>query len=250
MASRFTDVLPLVRQRLIETTATFWTDSELFNMMFLGARDLWRDIVDLKQDHYIKIDAVNMSLPASTNTSTSPSELPLSNFMVVGVPNDIHKIINIEPTNNQFGGSNYGLMFRPLSFQHETFVFLRTQAPIQPTNDVVYYNLHNPGGPVGAPDIFFAPQVTSKVNLAVAYVPTLGNFDSTGNDIIPIPGEADNAIIAWTVAFARAKERDDRSPDPNWLAVYATEKQHLLQSLGIRQYQELPTADAMFSQYW
>ena len=66
----------------------------------------------------------------------------------------------------------------------------------------------------------------------------------------PIPGESDNAVVAWTVAYARAKEREDRSPDPNWLAVYATEKQHLLQSLGLRQLQEPEFADAMFMSYW
>ncbi len=56
--------------------------------------------------------------------------------------------------------------------------------------------------------------------------------------------------MAWTVAFARAKERDDRSPDPNWLAVYATEKSHLLESLGLRQYQEPTYVEAIYNNYW
>jgi len=57
-------------------------------------------------------------------------------------------------------------------------------------------------------------------------------------------------LIAWTVAFARAKESEDRSPDPNWLSVYATEKAHLLGSLGLRQLQEPEFAQAMFSEFW
>jgi hypothetical protein len=86
------------------------------------------------------------------------------------------------------------------------------------------------------------------VSLRFVYVPTLATM--TAASTVPIPGEADNALIAWTVAYARAKERDDRSPDPGWLTVYATEKQHLLQSLGLRQLQEPEYVKAMFEEYW
>jgi hypothetical protein len=79
-------------------------------------------------------------------------------------------------------------------------------------------------------------------------VPTLG--DLTTNDFVPIPGEADNALVAWTVAFAHAKEREDRAPDANWLSIFSTEKQHLLQSLGLRQYQEPQYVQAQFEDYW
>ena len=57
-------------------------------------------------------------------------------------------------------------------------------------------------------------------------------------------------MVAWTVAFARAKEREDLSPDPGWLAIYSTEKQHLLQSLGLRQYHEPSYVNAIFEEYW
>ena len=48
----------------------------------------------------------------------------------------------------------------------------------------------------------------------------------------------------------RAKEREDRSPDPSWLAIYANEKQMLLQSLGLRQYHEPQKVDDIFAEYW
>ena len=52
---------------------------------------------------------------------------------------------------------------------------------------------------------------------------------------IPLPGDPDTALMAYTVAFARAKERLDRAPDPKWLGVYNTEKTNLINSLTPRQ---------------
>ena len=54
--------------------------------------------------------------------------------------------------------------------------------------------------------------------------------------------------MAWTVAFARAKEREDRSPDPAWLAIYATEKQNILTRLTPRQTQEPEIVGDMFGE--
>ena len=204
-------------------------------MIVSGIRDLWRDIADLKQEHYVITDTSNVSLPAKSS-------------LLLGVPNNVHKVYMIEPRDLTANGTNHGLTFTPLNFNHLTFQLARSQDAIDPTNDVVYYAIHKQGAPVNAPDIVVAPQVNSAVNIAFTYIPTLGVLSSSDN--VPIPGEADNALIAWTVAFARAKEREDRTPDEGWLAIYATEKQHLLQSLGLRQYQEPSYVDAIWEKYW
>ena len=135
----------------------------------------------------------------------------------------------------------------PINF-HTEFQLARSRAPIDPVSDTIFYAITQPGTPVTAPVILVAPKITAAVPLAFSYIPSLGLL--TKDSVIPIPGEADNACLAWTVAYARAKEREDRSPDPSWIAVYATEKEHLLQSLGLREYQEPEYASAMWSEYW
>lgn len=225
----------LSRQRLQETSASFWTSPELISIIEMGIKDLWRDIVDLKQEHYLTVDTTNVSLAASTATLT-------------GIPLDVHKVYLIEPRDLSSDGSNKGLVFSPLDYNHHTFQMARSLSAIDPSNATIYYAITGQGSPVNAPTIYVAPQVTSAVNLSFSYVPTLGTISSSHP--VPIPGEADAALVAWTVAFALAKERDDKSPDPNWLAIYATEKQHILQSLGLRQYQEPGYVDAIFEQYW
>jgi len=122
------------------------------------------------------------------------------------------------------------------------------RSSVDPSNEVIYYSITSAGGPVNAPVIYCAPQVTSDVAIRFWYIPTLG--DLVADDAVPIPGEADNALVTWTVAYARAKEREDRSPDPAWLAVYSAEKTNLLQSLGLRQYQEPSYVDAIFQEFW
>ncbi len=235
MATLASAIETLARQRLVETTASFWTSAELISIMDLGHKDLWRDTVDLKQEHYLTVDNENVSLAASTGTLS-------------GVPNDVHKIYLIEPRDTTTDSDNAGLIFTPLDYNHATFRMARTLDDVDPANANIYYSIMGQGAPVNAPVIRIAPKTTSQVLLSFSYVPTVPTLASTSP--ILIPGEADAALVAWTVAFALAKEREDKSPDPNWLAIYATEKQHLLQSLGLRQYQEAQYVDAVFEHFW
>jgi len=235
MSTLIKDLIPVVRDKLIEPQPSFWGDDELVKIMCNGIRDLWRDIVDLKGEHYITLDTTHVSLAANATSLT-------------GVPSDVHKVYMIEPLDLTVNGSNHGLLFKPLEYNNNTFQLARSREAIDPANDTIYYAIWGKGSPVTAPTIMVAPKVTSAVSLAFTYIPTLGTL--TAESAIPIPGEADNALIWWTVAFARAKEAEDRAPDAAALMIYGTEKQHLLQSLGLREYQEAHFCEAMFTEYW
>lgn len=237
MATLLSSIETQVRRHLVESTASFWSSAELIDIMNQGIKDLWRDVVDLKQEHFLTIDTTNVTLAADTSTLT---------FTLA----DVHKVYLIEPINNTTNGTNQGLFFRPMDYNHPLFQSARASANIDPTNAVIYYAVTGAGAPTGSSStvIYVAPKVSSAVSLRFVYVPSLAAKAAGDNN--PIPGESDNALIAWVVAFARAKEREDRSPDPNWLAVYATEKAHLLQSLGLRQLQELTFTESPFEDLW
>ncbi len=235
MAVKISDIETLSRQRLVEVTPRFWTSDELNQMTIAGIRDLWRDIADLKQEHFLTFNFTDVMFPPQSD-------------QLIGVPADVHKVYLVEAHDITTTSSNVGLQFKPLDYNHNNFQLARSRDAIDPSNDTIYYALTAPGGPVGPPVIKAAPKVTSNVKINFSYVPSLG--DMTKDTPVPIPGESTNALVAWTVAFARAKERDDRAPDANWLAIYATEKQHLLQSLGLRDYQEPFYGDAIWQEYW
>lgn len=236
MASTLASIETLVRATpLIEPVARYWSSAELIAIINLGIKDLWRDVVDLKQEHFLTIDNTNVTLQANTPTLS-------------GVPNDVHKVYMIEPRDLTENGSNNGLIFTPLDYNHLDFKSARGSANVDSSGNQIYYAVHKQGAPVAAPEIRIAPKVNSAVDISFCYVPTLATLPAEG--AVPIPGEADNALVAWTVAFARAKESASRAPDPAWLAIYASEKQHLLQSLGLRNYQENMYVDAVFQGYW
>ncbi len=234
MATLISAIETQVRFRLEEPTAKFWSSAELVDIIAAGVRDLWRDVVDLKQEHFITI-STSVTMAANTATLTS-------------VPADVHKIVMISPSDVSESSANRALIFRPADYNSSDFQNALSRTAIAPSNDTIFYAITDKGAPVSAPVIRVAPQVTSAVTLSFAYVPIVGTLSAAST--VPIPGEADNALVAWTVAFARAKEREDRAPDPNWLTVYATEKAHLLKSLELRQYQEPTFAEAMFEPYW
>lgn len=225
----------LSRRHLLETTASFWTSAEIVDIIIAGIKDLWRDVVDLRNEYYLVVDSSNVVLPANTSN-------------LRGVPADVHKIYLIEPRDVSSTSTNKNLIFKPLDYNHPIFQTARTKDDVDPSDNTIYYAITGQGSPVNSPVVRVAPQVTSDTNLSFSYIPTLDPLVS--DSIIPIPGEADQALVAWTVAFARAKEREDRSPDPSWIAVYATEKNHLLQSLGLRQYQEPTVVDSVFAELW
>lgn len=237
MATLISAIETQARRHLIETTASFWTSAELVDIIAKGCLDLWRPIVDLKQEYYLTVDPTHVTMEANATTLT-------------GVPPNVHKVYLIEPLDNGSNGANQGLHFDPLDYNDPKFRAARASASTDPSNGVIYYAVTGQGAPVAAPVIYVAPTVSSRLTLRFCYVPVLAVSDLTAENPVPIPGEADNALIAWTVAFARAKEREDRSPDPEWLTIYGTEKQNLLQSLGLRQLQEPEFVKGTFEDLW
>lgn len=237
MATLISSIETQSRRHLRETSASFWSSAELLDIIAKGIFDLWRDIVDLKAEHYLTIDTTNVTLASNTATLT-------------GVPSNVHKIYLIEPLNNNLNGSNRNLHFDPKDYNDPHFRTARASENIDPTNATIYYAITGQGAPVAAPTVHIAPKTTSTVALRFCYIPTLATTDLEASDNVPIPGEADNALIAWTVAWARAKEIEGGVPDSGWLQLYGTEKQHLLQSLGLRQLQEEQVVDAQFQSFW
>lgn len=214
-------------------TAPFWTEQELLDILILGCKDLWRAIIDLHQGHFTSIDETNVSAVASATTLT-------------GVPTDCFRILMIEPRDlTQFSSTRY-VYFKPKQYHSLAFQSARSQSGSISTDQTtaVFYDILNAGSPVVAPSIVIAPVLTTALTLRLVYVHVLPTLAESSDN--PIPGESDNALISWGVAWARAKEREDRMPDPAWLATYSTDKQSLLVALTPRQEQEEEIVEGLF----
>jgi hypothetical protein len=213
----------------------FWTDDELVSILVNGSYDMWGAILDVYGEHYLTEDITNVSLAANTGSLT-------------GVPTDCFRIVQIEPRDTTSTGSSRGVIFTPRKYNSPDFQNARTRSALASTSfNEIFYAVTDEGSPIGAPTILVAPKVDTAILLRLIYNPSLGapsTFSTTSTN--PIPGFSDQALINWCVAYARAKERDDRSPDPNWLAAYSTEKQNLLVRLTPRQVQEPDVVEGLF----
>lgn len=235
MPTTIAEIEATVRERLIEQTPTYWSSEELTKIIVLGIKDLWRSIVDLKAEHYLIVNTTDVSVVANSDT-------------LQGVPNDVHKVYMIEPIFSQVPSARQQMAFTPKEFNHPDFQAARSRPPVAEPVGEVLYAITGLGAPVGSPTIRIAPKINADIPLSFSYVPSLEVLVS--GSYIPIPGEADNALVAWTVAYARAKETDSHGPDQSWLGVYAAEKQNLMQSLGLRQLQEPIVTDGIFDAMW
>ena len=233
MATTLQSIITSARERLIEGTARFWSDAELLGHASLGIRDLWKALKDTNQDYFLTIDETNVSMAANSLTLT-------------GVPTDLAHIRGIEPRSTN--STNVDVFFRPKNYTHPEFAQARRSAAVEPNGVTILYHAIGAGSPVAAPTIYVAPMITSALPLQLAYIPTIGTLTTASTN--PIPGETDHAIICWTVAWARAKEREDRSPDAEWLAAYATEKSNLIVSATPRQEDEAKVVEAIFETEW
>ncbi len=233
MATTLQSIITSARERLIEGTARFWSDAELLGHASLGIRDLWKALKDTNQDYFLTIDETNVSMAANSLTLT-------------GVPTDLAHIRGIEPRSTN--STNVDVFFRPKNYTHPEFAQARRSAAVDPAGVTILYHAIGAGSPVAAPTIYVAPMITSALPLQLAYIPTIGTLTTASTN--PIPGETDHAIICWTVAWARAKEREDRSPDAEWLAAYATEKSNLIVSATPRQEDEAKVVEAIFETEW
>lgn len=236
MATLLSSLETQARRHLIETTASFWSSAELIDLANKGIRDLWGAIIDLHAEHYLTVDISNVSLIANATQLT-------------GVPANTFRVHIIEPRDTTDTASTGNVVFQPRDYNSQEFISARSLSAQDPTSaTVIYYAITGAGSPVTAPVVLIAPKISSSLALRFVYIPTI--LDVVAAEYNPIAGESDNALIAWTVAYARAKEREDRSPDPNWLAIYATEKQQILQRMSHRQEQEPDFAHALFEELW
>lgn len=232
MSTQISSIIAQARDHLVEPTPSYWSDDELIKIATRGVQDLWGAIIDLHEDHFLEVDETNVTLAANGGELS-------------GVPTGVFRVLLIEPRDVTDSGSARSVTFEPKAFNHRDFRAARRLSAQDPSGPVtIYYSISKAGAPVNAPTIRVGPRVTSDIELTLQYVPTVEKL-MTG-DVNPIPGESDNALIAWVVAWARAKERDDRSPDPTWLATYATEKKNLMVRMAPRQEQEPRVVTGMF----
>lgn len=232
MATAIVDLIAQARKKLLEESEaddSFWTDDELYDIARHGIQDLWGRILDVHGEHYITIDETNVTLAASTG-------------YLSGVPTDVFRVLLIEPRDTTTSGNNRRVMFFPRKYNHPDMINARTRDAMDPTvTQDIYYTVSGAGAPTGAPTIYCAPQISDAMNIRLVYNPTI-EISATN----PIPGQSDHALIHWIAAHARAKEREDRSPDPNLLAIYTTEKENVLVRITPRQEQETECVEDLF----
>lgn len=236
MATALSSLETIVRRHLKEeTTAAFWSSAELTRHFNDGIKNLWGAIIDLYEEHYLTVDESNVSLAANSSTLT-------------GVPTDVFKVHLIEPRDTTSTGAAPHTLFIPRNYNDPEFINARAMSAQNVGNGLkIYFHVTSAGAPVAAPTIRVAPQIASALTLRFAYIPTLAT-KSTSDDN-PVPGESDQALIAYCMAWALAKEQEDKMPHPGWLQIYKTEKDSLLVRLSPRQEQEQRVVEDMWAPY-
>jgi len=233
MATTLARLEARVREHLNEPVPRFWSSAEIVAHLVDGMKNLWRVYYDTFQDYFVAIDSTNVSLAANATTLT-------------GVPVDVSIVNGIEPRDLAAYPS---VQFVPRDYLAPEFVAARGQTAQAPGEaSVIYYTIHGAGAPVGAPTIRTAPKLSSALPLSLIYVPVLPELVVTNDN--PVPGESDDAIIAWAVAHAMAKSSEGNQPDASWVQKYTAAKEQLRTAVTPRQTHEPEVVPAFFEALW
>lgn len=237
MATDIASLIDVVRGHLNEREEDlvngYWTDDDLAAHFDAAVRDLWRAINDNFQHYFVTIDETNVSMPSGASALT-------------GVPTDVSIVRGLECRDLT---SRPGVVFEHKDFMHADFQRARALGTQDPSyGSKIYYCLMGAGAPIAAPTIRVAPAINATLPLRLVYVPTIPRI--TPDSANPVPGESDQALIAYCVAHAMAKSTEGNEPDAGWMTIYANEKKNILTALTPRQTDDEDIAEAIFEDLW
>lgn len=235
MATLLSAIETKIRRRLLAPSATdlFWSSDDIIAVINDGIKDLHAAICQLNQAHFRTIDVTNVT-QGSGNTTLS------------GVPTDVLVVHRIRP---RVLSARPNLRYVKRSYTHPDFEGALAAGTVSAdSGGVIYYDVQDAGAPVAAPTILVAPVLNSTVDLALIYAMTIAEVTSAQNN--PIPGNSDDALIAWAMAHLLPGESENKEPDSGWLKKYATEKTKVLVNLQPRDDSEPRVVDAVFEDEW
>jgi hypothetical protein len=234
MATAISVIVSEARKTLLEPAEVaggFWTDAELVAIVNKGIKDLWRAINNQYQDYFLTINET-VALAANGTALTS-------------VPDDCSVVRGLE----QKDLSTYpNLVFDFCAWNDPKFQSARASQAFDPAlGGTVLWCVIGAGAPVAAPTIRVAPAVSTALTIRLSYIPVVPTVVAGDNN--PIPGESDDALIAWLIAHAISKDTEGQMPNVAWLAKYKTEKENILVSLAPRQQDSQQVVEDVFAAY-
>lgn len=234
MATLMSSIVLIARDRLNEPVPRFWSNAELLRYANRGVRDMHRQLGAAHQDYFHAID-VTVVHPAGGTTLT-------------GVPTNVTVINGLEPADTTASGNQ--VIYRRRDYNGDDFQSARARDAIDPgTAGIIFYAPTQAGGPVAAPVIYVAPKISAGLTLRLTYRPTVG-AELVSTDPNPIPGESDNALVHWIVAYAKGRQTEKQRPDADELEMYQAEVSKILASITPRDVSEPEVVEAMFEEMW
>lgn len=234
MATLMSAIIVIARDRLNEPVPRFWSNAELLRYANRGIRDMHRQLGANHQDYFHAIDITVTQAADATQLS--------------GVPSNVTVINGIEPAD--LTGTGRHLVYMRRDYNGADFQSARSRSAIDPSNaGVILYAPTQAGGPVAAPVIHVAPKLSQTVTLRLTYRPTVGN-ELVATDPNPIPGESDNALAHWIVAYAKGRQTEKQRPDADELLMYQDEVSKILASITPRDVSAPEVVEAMFEEMW
>ena len=233
MATALSAIVTISRDRLNEPVPRFWSNAELLRYANRGIRDMHRQLGATHQNYFHQISVAVTHAVDATQLSD--------------VPTNVTIVHGLEPADLT---TNPHLYYERKDYNHPDFQAARSIAARDPSSGLtIYYAVTQAGGPVAAPVILVAPKINEARTLRLTFMPTVGN-ELVTTDPNPIPGESDNALVHWIVAYARGRQTKQQGPDEKELGLYQNELNRIMAAITPRDDSQPEVVEAMFMEHW
>lgn len=236
MSTQLQTIITMSRDRLNEPAARarFWSDAELLRYMNRGIRRLWRRLKATNNNFFHQI---SVSVTQDVNAT-----------QLTGVPTNCTQVHGLEPVDL---ATFNALRYEKRDYNHRYFQAARAaDNSVDPLNgSTIYYDITQQGAPVAAPVILVSPKLSTQVTLRLTFTPTIG-AELIATDPNPIPGESDDALMHYTVAYAKGRQQSSQLPDAQELAMFKELADEICGSETPRDDSEPEVTESMFEDWW
>lgn len=191
------ELLTAVRSNLDEATASFWSDTELYNFINRAKDKVWIEVRKLKADFFVKnLDTDDGSVTLH-GESFDTSTLAISvGGTEITLPHDFHEMKYIEVTTSGYED----VRFYHRDITHPDFRAKRALTDNQtPTH--FYFDVY------GERTLIYTPKSSVALNLRIFYVFKPADVD--GSTSLDMPDPLYLAVEEYATTRAQLKDRDE-----------------------------------------
>lgn len=193
------ELLTAVRSNLDESTASFWTDTELYNFLIRAKDKVWMEVTKLQENFFTRVLNSTGGSVTILGATYATSNLGITvGGSTLTLPGDFASLKSLEVITSDYEW----VPFYPMDMSSPTFLALRADTT-QRGPTVFYYDIY------GLTTLLYTPLSNTALDTRLTYV--YRPADMSASVDLDMPDPLYMAVEEYATTRAQLKDRDETS---------------------------------------